>query len=91
MHWPATLFRGACVMDKTLEIIIAATIFLIMAMTLIFSTTDALGNFGEVADTGSQVCQVLERDYDVAVEDGNTERASELESQAIERECDWAI
>lgn len=77
-------------MDKVLGIIVAATVLMIAAMTLIFSTTDALNTFGEVADTDSQICSVIERDYSNAVDDGNTERADELEQQALDRDCDWA-
>jgi len=77
-------------MDKVLEIIIAASVLLVASMTLIFATTDSLDDFGEVADADSQVCQVLQRDYDEAMDEGNIDRADELEDQASERGCSWA-
>ena len=77
-------------MDKILGIIIAASVLLVASMTLIFATTDSLNDFGEVADADSQVCQVLQRDYDEAVDEGNTDRADEIEDRASDRGCSWA-
>lgn len=77
-------------MDKVLGIIIAASVLLIASMTLIFATTDSLDDFGEVADADSQVCRVLERDYDEAMDEGNSDRADEIEDQASDRGCSWA-
>lgn len=77
-------------MDKVLEIIIAASVLLVASLTLIFATTDSLGDFGEVADADSQVCRVLERDYNEAMDEGNSDRADEIEDQASEDGCSWA-
>lgn len=77
-------------MDKVLTLIVAATVLMIAALTLIFSTTDALENFGDTADSQSQVCQVYERDYQDAEDDGDTDDMQRIMEQASERGCGWA-
>lgn len=68
----------------------AATVLMIAALTLIFSTTDALDNFGDTADSQSQICNVHQQDYQQAEEDGDTDDMERIMQDASERGCDWA-
>lgn len=76
-------------MDKTLSLIIAATVFIIAAMMLIFTTTDTLGSFSDVADSDSQVCNLLNNEYLESVEEGDDEAAEDAVEDAEDRDCSW--
>ncbi len=76
-------------MEKTLSLLVAATVLIMVSMTLIFSTTDSLSTFSDVADSDSQICNVLENDYLSAVEDDDEDAAEEAEERAQERGCEW--
>jgi cell division protein FtsL len=77
-------------MDKVLTLIVAATVLMIAAVTLIFSTTDSLGGFGDTANTSSQICDVYKGEYNDAQDEGDTEEIQRITEKASEQGCAWA-
>ncbi|WP_414838352.1 hypothetical protein ACK3SF_03020 [Candidatus Nanosalina sp. VS9-1] len=76
-------------MDKVLTLIVAASVLMIAALTLIFSTNDALGSFGDTADADSRICPILESDFQDEKDDGSTAAARNILGEAARNDCSW--
>lgn len=77
-------------MDKILTLIVAASVLMIAALTLIFSTTDALGTFGDTADADSRICPILQEDFQDEKDSGSTGAAINILGEASSNDCSWA-
>lgn len=76
-------------MDEVLTLIVAASMLMIAALTLIFSTTDTLGMFEDTADADSRVCPILKDDFEDEKADGSTGAAVNVLGEAQRNDCSW--
>lgn len=76
-------------MDKVLTLIVAASVLMIAALTLIFSSTDTLRMFEDTADADSRVCPILEDDFEEEKADGSTGAAVNVLGEAQRNDCSW--
>lgn len=84
-------------MDKTLEIIIAVTVLLLTAVTVMVLMGDRAGKFGQWANDTQQgaSCDLYKTQYKTACECGaetnyRNQETRELSSKAQSEGCEWS-
>jgi hypothetical protein len=78
-------------MDKTIEIVIVATVVIMTALAVMFMVSGQAGDFGQwTNDREDQAsCSLQKTQFENACSQGNTDRISEIKSEAIDS-CEWA-
>ena len=81
-------------MDKTLEIIIAATVILLTALTVIFMVGGQSGDFNDWMNNtqGDAECSLKQTQYENACScpaEGSQPDAEQIMSEAASNECGW--
>ena len=77
-------------MDKTIEIVIIATVVIMTALSVMFMVSGQAGDFGDwTNDTQKGAsCSLLQTQFENACIQGNDQKAGEIRTDA-EQSCDW--
>jgi len=78
-------------MDKTLEIVIAVTVLLMTAVSVMFMVSDRAGSFGTWANETSEgaQCDLLKAEYENSCNCDTESGDSDIRTDAVNKECDW--
>jgi len=78
-------------MDKTIEIVIAVTVLLMTAVSVMFMVGERAGGFNEWANNSQQgaQCDLLKAEYENSCNCDTQSGDSDIRTDATNKECDW--
>jgi hypothetical protein len=78
-------------MDKTIEIVIVATVVIMTALAVMFMVSGQAGDFGDwTNDTQTEAsCSLQKTQWENACSQGDLGEAQEIKSDAQSNSCDW--
>jgi hypothetical protein len=78
-------------MDKTIEIVIVATVVIMTALAVMFMVSGQAGDFGQwTNDREDQAsCSLQKTKWENACSQGENIKATEIRDEADSNNCDW--
>ena len=78
-------------MDKTIEIVIVATVVIMTALAVMFMVSGQAGDFGDWTNNGEDQasCSLQKTQFENACSQGDDQKAIEIRSDASSNDCGW--